>query len=89
LRFANCVRYCGGKLFSDIDQLLIFWIDKVTNLLNHPKGTYKGLFQLILQVGRRFGSYRKLADQYGCGLLKMSPPGGYFVDSKNDSKLWE
>lgn len=48
---ANCIRYCGGEVvFSDIDpETYLLDITKVRKLLqSSPKGTFKGIFLLIL-----------------------------------------
>lgn len=89
---ANCVRYCGGEVvFSDIDpETYLLDVDKVAALLeSSPKGTYKGIIPVDF-AGRAVNleAFRKLADQYGLWIIEDAchAPGGYFVDSKNESQ---
>jgi UDP-4-amino-4,6-dideoxy-N-acetyl-beta-L-altrosamine transaminase len=85
---ANCIRYCGGKVFFvDIDPCTAtIDVQKLKAMLEaSPKGTYNGIvpidfagYPINLEV------IRQLADEYGLWILEDSchAPGGFFTDSK-------
>ena len=86
---ANCIRYCGGKVFfADIDpETFLLDINKVRTLLEkHPRGYFAGIIPVDF-AGNAIDleAFRKLADEFGCWLIEDAchAPGGYFTDSKN------
>lgn len=85
---ANCIRYCDGEVvFSDIDPetYLIDLVKVEALLLNHPKGTFKGIIPVDF-AGKAVNleKLRDLANKYDLWIIEDAchAPGGYFVDSK-------
>ena len=72
---ANCIRYCGGEVvFCDIDKdTYLMDIRKLEAMLKaSPRGTYKGIVPVdFAGYPLDLEEFRKLADEYGCGLSRM------------------
>ena len=85
---ANCIRYCDGEVvFSDIDpESYLIDLVKVEKLLvEHPKGTFKGIIPVDF-AGRAVNleKLRDLANKHNLWILEDAchAPGAYFIDSK-------
>lgn len=87
---ANCIRYCGGKVwFADINpNTFILDLEKTEALIqSKPKGFFTGII-LVDFAGYPANTedFRKLADNYGLKIIEDAchAPGGYFTDSKSN-----
>jgi UDP-4-amino-4,6-dideoxy-N-acetyl-beta-L-altrosamine transaminase len=85
---ANCVKYCGGKVyFADIDKHnFLIDIGKVKELIaKHPKRYFSGIIPVDLAgYPVNLEEVRKVADDHGLWIIEDAchSPGGYFTDSK-------
>jgi len=87
---ANCIRYCGGKVwFADINpNTFLLDIDKTEDLIrSKPKGFFTGII-LVDFAGYPANTeeFRILADKYDLKIIEDAchAPGGYFTDSKSN-----
>jgi UDP-4-amino-4,6-dideoxy-N-acetyl-beta-L-altrosamine transaminase len=85
---ANCIRYCEGEVvFSDMDPetYLIDLVKVEALLLNHPKGTFKGIIPVDF-AGKAVDleKLRDIANKYDLWIIEDAchSPGGYFIDSR-------
>ncbi len=90
---ANCIRYCGGKVyFADINpNTFTLDIDAVEKLiLSKPAGFFSGIIPVdFAGYAVDLEAYRKLADKHGLWIIEDAchAPGGYFMDSKGQQQL--
>jgi hypothetical protein len=87
---ANCIRYCGGKVwFADINpNTFLLDLEKTEALIqSKPKGFFTGII-LVDFAGYPANTeeFRKLADNYDLKIIEDAchAPGGYFTDSKSN-----
>jgi dTDP-4-amino-4,6-dideoxygalactose transaminase len=89
---ANCVRYCGGKVwFADIDpNTALIDLDKVEKLIqSKPEGFFQGLIPVdFAGLPVNLAKAREIADKYNLWIVEDAchAPGGYFLDSEGNQQ---